>query len=117
MRVCVAETQYKSGPFGLYLSGCRYVNDVTQGLHRCLLWRDFESHLEVLGQIYLGMRQTPRQYSGCLSANEKRRARNIRCQMFAFAIKSIRGCRARPVVFCSIGVVIARTHGHATWVM
>ena len=76
--MCVAETQYKSGPFGLYLSGCRDVNNVTPGLYCRLPWHDFESHLEIFGQIYLSMRQTPRQHSGCLSANEKRRARNIR---------------------------------------
>ena len=56
----------------------REVDDVGPGLRGRLLWRDFESYLEVFRQIYLGMRQTLHQQSGHLSADEERSAVNIR---------------------------------------
>ena len=93
-----------------HLSCSREVDDIGPGLSTCLLWRDFEPNLEVFRQVYLGVRQTPRQQHRLLGADEKRRTVHIRRQCVVTAIEAILGWLARVIVFGCVGVVVACAH-------
>ena len=61
------------------------------------------------------MRQTLEQLHGLLSADKVCGTICIRCQLVTTAIKSVLGWLARTVVLGCVWVIVARTHGRATW--